>query len=491
MLLLALLLLGALAALWVWGAPLFHRSKLHLPPRVPGFLHQLRPNLPIHLLHLAHTHGPLYRIHFGNQDVVILNSRQLIWEAMVKNWLNFAGRPLMKSSQLVSMGGKDLSLGNYSPAWKDLKKLTVSALQLEMRNKMEPMVWRLAHEQFEGFRAQAGSTVDLFREFSKLTNRIICTITFGDLEESTLQDVQDCTSELVSLWASSSIRILDIFPFLRFIPYPALRRMKTLLKKRDRFIREQMRRHRETQVSGVVRDMTDYMLRELREKSGAWDVSEEHMHMALLDLVIGGTGTTAAVLNWVVLFLLHYPEVQKRLQDELDLELGPASSASSASLLPYKDRARLPLLNATITEVLRLRPVVALGLPHLTLRDTSLGGFDIPRNTIVIPNLYGAHHDAAVWEQPFAFRPDRFLKAESSQLPLPFGCGARICVGEGLARVEIFLILVQLLQRFTLSPAPASAAALPSLTPDFGGVTKSQPFRVHLLPRGGGGRAAT
>uniref|UniRef100_F6TFP9 Steroid 21-hydroxylase n=1 Tax=Ornithorhynchus anatinus TaxID=9258 RepID=F6TFP9_ORNAN len=488
MLPLALLLLGALAALWVWGVPLLRQSKLHLPPRVPGFLHQFRPNLPNHLLRLAQAHGPLYRIHFGNQDVVILNSKELIQEAMIKNWLNFAGRPLTFSSKLVSLGGKDLSLGNYSPAWKDLKKLTRSALLFGMRNKMEPLVWQLTHQLCEDFRAQPGSAVDLFQEFSRLTNRIVCTLTFGEM----VSDLYDCITELVPLWASPSISILDVFPFLRVRGPPRW----GVGGWARRGARPSTWGLHETQAAGVVRDLMDYMLRELREKSGVWDVTEENLHMVLLDLVIGGTETTAATLTWVVLYLLHHPEIHRRLQEELDQELGPGRVSGSdppASPLPYKDRERLPLLNATISEVLRLRPVVALGLPHRTLKDSSLGGFDIPGDTIVIPNLYGAHHDAAVWDQPFAFRPDRFLNPKSQQ-PLTFGCGARVCLGEIPARLEIFLILTQLLHRFTFSPVPpsaaAAAAALPSLVPDFGILVKAQPFRVHLLPREGGRRAA-
>uniref|UniRef100_A0A6I8P4B4 Steroid 21-hydroxylase n=1 Tax=Ornithorhynchus anatinus TaxID=9258 RepID=A0A6I8P4B4_ORNAN len=440
MLPLALLLLGALAALWVWGVPLLRQSKLHLPPRVPGFLHQFRPNLPNHLLRLAQAHGPLYRIHFGNQ------------------------------AKLVSLGGKDLSLGNYSPAWKDLKKLTRSALLFGMRNKMEPLVWQLTHQLCE---VRGGSPA-------------------RPPEESTLQDLYDCITELVPLWASPSISILDVFPFLRVRGPPRW----GVGGWARRGARPSTWGLHETQAAGVVRDLMDYMLRELREKSGVWDVTEENLHMVLLDLVIGGTETTAATLTWVVLYLLHHPEIHRRLQEELDQELGPGRVSGSdppASPLPYKDRERLPLLNATISEVLRLRPVVALGLPHRTLKDSSLGGFDIPGDTIVIPNLYGAHHDAAVWDQPFAFRPDRFLNPKSQQ-PLTFGCGARVCLGEIPARLEIFLILTQLLHRFTFSPVPpsaaAAAAALPSLVPDFGILVKAQPFRVHLLPREGGRRAA-
>lgn len=120
-------------------------------------------------------------------------------------------------------------------------------------------------------------------------------------------------------------------------------------------------------------------------------------------------------------------QIQRRLQEELDLELGPEATNSR---VPYKDRTRLPLLHATVTEVLRLRPVVPLALPHRATRPSrylpglgteetpsscwpapepglsrSISGYDIPEGTVVIPNLQGANLDETVWERPHEFLP--------------------------------------------------------------------------------------
>lgn len=230
-------------------------------------------------------------------------------------------------------------------------------------------------------------------------------------------------------------------------------------------------------VAGQWRDMTDYMLQGVgrqRVEEGPGQLLEGHVHMSVVDLFIGGTETTASTLSWAVAFLLHHPEIQRRLQEELDRELGPGASCSRVT---YKDRARLPLLNATIAEVLRLRPVVPLALPHRTTRPSSIFGYDIPEGMVVIPNLQGAHLDETVWEQPHEFRPDRFLEPGANPSALAFGCGARVCLGESLARLELFVVLLRLLQAFTLLPPPVGA--LPSLQPDpYCGVNlKVQPFQ--------------
>lgn len=241
-------------------------------------------------------------------------------------------------------------------------------------------------------------------------------------------------------------------------------------------------------MAGQWRDLTDYMLQRLGKPTAEeshGQLLEGHVHMSVVDLFIGGTETTATTLSWAVAFLLHHPEVQQRLQEELDRELGPEASGSQ---VPYRDPARLPLLTATIAEVLRLRPAVPLALPHRTTRPSSILGYDIPEGMVVIPNLQGAHLDETVWERPQEFWPDRFLAPGASPRVLAFGCGARVCLGEPLARLELFVVLARLLRAFTLLPP---GGTLPSLQPraHCGVNLTMRPFQVQLQPRGTGARA--
>ncbi|KAJ7422649.1 hypothetical protein BTVI_13372 [Pitangus sulphuratus] len=136
--------------------------------------------------------------------------------------------------------------------------------------------------------------------------------------------------------------------------------------------------------------------------------------MALVDLFIGGTETTAAALGWAVAFLLHRPELQVQLREELGGVQGPPGPG---------DVGRLPLLQATVSETLRLRPPAPLGLPHCALRHTSLGGLPIVAGTILVPNLLAAQQDPVIWQQPEAFLP-----AVQEPVLEPAGIG---CAGHG------------------------------------------------------------
>uniref|UniRef100_F6RRZ9 Steroid 21-hydroxylase n=2 Tax=Macaca mulatta TaxID=9544 RepID=F6RRZ9_MACMU len=393
--------------------------------------------------------------------------------------------PTPPADKLVSKNYPGLSLGDYSLLWKAHKKLTRSALLLGMRDSMEPVVEQLTQEFCERMRAQAGTPVAIEEEFSLLTCSIICHLTFGDKikEDNLVPAYYKCIQEVLKTWSHWSIQIVDVIPFLRFFPNPGLRRLKQAIEKRDHIVEKQLRQHKESLVAGQWRDMMDYMLQVVAQPSmeeGSGQLLEGHVHMAAVDLLIGGTETTANTLSWAVVFLLHHPEIQQRLQEELDHELGPSASSSR---VPYKDRARLPLLNATIAEVLRLRPVVPLALPHRTTRPSSISGYDIPEGTVIIPNLQGAHLDEMVWERPHEFWPDRFLEPGKNSRALAFGCGARVCLGEPLARLELFVVLTRLLQAFTLLPP---GDALPSLQPlpHCSVILKMQPFQVWLQPRG-------
>ncbi|KAB5586977.1 hypothetical protein PHYPO_G00007670 [Pangasianodon hypophthalmus] len=184
-------------------------------------------------------------------------------------------------------------------------------------------------------------------------------------------------------------------------------------------------------------------------------LTDSHIHMTTVDLLIGGTETTAAWLSWTIAFLLHRPEVQTRVYEEL-------TNVLKGQYPRYSDRRRLPYLCAVINEMLRLRPVAPLAVPHKAIRDSSIAGYFIPKNTIVIPNLFGAHHDPEVWPDPHSFRPERFLQGDGSCLRalIPFGGGARLCLGESVAKMEMFLFTGYLLRDFQFLPASPRSLCL-------------------------------
>ncbi|XP_043353149.1 steroid 21-hydroxylase isoform X1 [Dermochelys coriacea] len=281
----------------------------------------LHPELPLHLLELARRYGPVYRLRFGAKDVVVLNSVDSIRQALTQKWFDFAGRPSSFVADLISLGGHDLSLGDFTPGWRLQRKVAHSALARAQRLQLDPVLGVQAAALCQVFRSYGGAAVDVAEDFSLQTCRTICAMAFGPMmpDAAAIQDIHDCITELVALWGRGAVRALDALPLLRVFPSGALRRLLLQVRFRDAFVRAQIQRHQESLRPECARDMVDHMLQLLEERRGAGagaggdptaegGLTPEHVHMALVDLFIGGTETTAALLTWAVAFLLHHPQ---------------------------------------------------------------------------------------------------------------------------------------------------------------------------------------
>ncbi|XP_071370787.1 steroid 17-alpha-hydroxylase/17,20 lyase-like, partial [Centroberyx affinis] len=171
--------------------------------------------------------------------------------------------------------------------------------------------------------------------------------------------------------------------------------------------------------------------------------------------------------------------VQERVQKELEECVGGERAVC------VSDRGRLPFLESVINEGLRIRPVSPVLIPHTALTDSSIGGHSISRGTRVLVNMWSIHHDPQHWDKPDLFNPDRFLDDQGRRVTpscfLPFGAGPRVCVGESLARLELFLFLSSLLQR--MSFRVPDGASPPDLQGRLGVVLQPLPYKVVVTPR--------
>ncbi|XP_076826687.1 steroid 21-hydroxylase [Brachyhypopomus gauderio] len=455
------------------------------PPSLPllGNMFELtRDHLPLHLTALARRYGNIYRLYCGNTTMVILSSSEIIREALVKKWSDFAGRPHSYTGDKVSAGGLSISLGDYSEDWKAHRRLVHSALQRCTADSLHSVIEKQALHLKKVLLNYNEKAVDLSEDFTVAASNVITTLAFGksyDKSSAELQELHGCLNEIVALWGSPWISALDSFPLLRWLPNPPFSRLMKEVARRDEIIRSHLEEFKEgrSREGGVL---TASLLQCLESPEGPaqkMTPTAVRMHMTTVDLLIGGTETAAAWLSWAVAFLLHRPEVQAGVYEELGTVLQGQDPR-------YSDRHRLPYLCAVINEVLRLRPVAPLAVPHKAKRDSSIAGYFIPKNAVIIPNLFGAHHDPQVWSDPYSFKPERFLEGGGGSLRalMPFGGGARLCIGESVAKMEIFLFTAYLLRDFQFMPA-SQEEPLPDLRGVASVVLKARPYRVIARPR--------
>ena len=143
------------------------------------------------------------------------------------------------------------------------------------------------------------------------------------------------------------------------------------------------------------------------------------------DLFIANIESVASTLDWLLAYMAQYPSVQKKLQEEIDQVVG------NSRLPSLQDRPVMPYANAVMHELLRISSVTPLGVQHKTMKDLDFQGYRIPKDTMVLANLYAVHHDPTVYKNPGVFCPERFLGKEGkilkSEAFLPFSTGKRGC----------------------------------------------------------------
>ncbi|TSN30208.1 Cytochrome P450 2J6 [Bagarius yarrelli] len=186
----------------------------------------------------------------------------------------------------------------------------------------------------------------------------------------------------------------------------------------------------------------------------------ENLEWCMVDLFEGGTETTTNTLRWALLYMIKYPLIQEKVQEEIESVIGHTRFPAMA------DKANMPYTNAVLHEVQRKGDIVPLNMARVATKDTTLGGYYVPKGTIMIANLSSVLHDKNEWTKPDTFNPEHFLDSEGNfrrkDAFIPFSAGKRMCPGEYLARMELFLFFTCLLQKFKFSPPPGEELSVES-----------------------------
>ena len=199
-------------------------------------------------------------------------------------------------------------------------------------------------------------------------------------------------------------------------------------------------------------------------------------------MIAGGSDTSMSTLTWAISLLLTHPNILKKVQEELDSQIGSQQNVEES------DCANLIYLQAVVKETLRLHPAAPLSGPRLFTEDCTIGGYHVRKGTRMILNIWKIQTDPKVWSDPLEFRPERFLsihkdvdvKDPNFDL-LPFGGGRRICPGLTFGMRMVHFTLARLLHAFEISipnHIPVDMSEIFGLTN-----VKATPLEVMLAPR--------
>nr|XP_018668421.1 cytochrome P450 2C42-like [Ciona intestinalis] len=224
--------------------------------------------------------------------------------------------------------------------------------------------------------------------------------------------------------------------------------------------KDHVEEHKKTFDKNNLRDLIDSFLHEQAygktENKNVY--TEEELIVIVRDLFSAGSETSSNSILWILIVLLHHPHHAKKCIQEIDDVMGPNGAPSS------QHREKMPFTCAVIQETFRYRTVAPIGLQHYAQATVELGGYVIPQGTMVYSNIWGVHNDPVAWPNPSEFDPYRHINKDGKFVPsnniMTFSIGPRSCPGEALAKLEIFMFVTKILQKFNVRASPNNPPSL-------------------------------
>ncbi|XP_077187149.1 cytochrome P450 2K4-like [Paroedura picta] len=450
----------AITFLWKTGA-FWNGSSQNVPPGprpfpLIGNLHLMDLKKPYQTMcKLSKQYGPVFRLQLGSQKMVVLTGYETVKEALVNQAEAFAERPFVPMFEEVVEGHGVIFA--HGENWKVMRRFTLTTLRDYGMGKktIEDRIIEECGFLIKKFESYEGKPFENTKIMNAAVANIIVSILLAkrfEYDDPTFLRLLSLINENVQLAASPSVQLYNMFPSLGFL----LGARKKVLNNRDElfvFIKATFIEHLKELDANDQRSLIDsFLIRQQEEKNKTNGFFHNENLAALVANLFGaGTETTSTTLRWAILLMMKYPEIQKKVQEEIAQVVGSAQPRT-------EHRAKMPYTDAVIHEIQRFGNIVPTNLPHATTVDVTLKGYFIPKGMYIIPLLSSVLQDETQWEKPLKFYPEHFLDSDGKFVKrdafMPFSAGRRMCAGENLAKMELFLFFTSLLQKFTFQQAP-------------------------------------
>ncbi|XP_077985963.1 cytochrome P450 2U1-like [Glandiceps talaboti] len=435
------------------------------------------------------VYGDVLSVRLGTELVVVLNSREAVKDSLVKQSAKFSSRPRNTSMAQLTKGKGILDAP--SPVWQEMRKYSLRSLHAYgmARNLTEQRIHDECGFLMEQLDKHVNKPIDIRHLVMNAVSNIMCAMLFGhrfDYDDKEFKQLLAFINNVsINLNASN---VLTFIPMLWYLPLPINYRLTHNFDKIRDFINNKIEKHKLELNNKNEGDcfIDSYLLniKEYQETSSPQPSSlsfledPDHLTINCLTFFFAGTDTTSNTLLWAVLFLSLHPDIQEKCVQEINDVIGFDNAPT------FADKSKLPFNEATALEIQRIKTVAPLGVPHMTSEAASLHGYSIPKDTMVLTNIWAVHMDNIEWENPEEFNPGRFIDDNGSvmkrQQIMPFSLGTRECLGLELAKMEIFLFLTMLLQRFKFMIPEGDH---PSTEGTLGIAHLPQPFNIIIRKR--------
>ncbi|CAI9592765.1 unnamed protein product [Staurois parvus] len=453
------------------------------PLPIIGSLHMVNPMSPQKdFMKLSKKYGPVFSIQLGLEKLVVLCGYDTIKDALINHSEEFYERPDGPLFAKTTNGNGIVFA--HGENWKVMRRFTIATLRdfgmgkKSIENKIREEVICLIQE----FRSHKGNPFDNLTIVNTAVANIIVSILLGkrfEYDDPIILKLMRMISENIRTFGSTMVRLYNSYPTLIGLLPGAHQKIFENFKSTQNFIKEVFTKQKKELDINDQRNFIDAFLAKQQEGNPESTVYFHNDNLTVLvdNLFVAGMETTSTTLQWSLLLMIKYPDIQKKVQNEIDRVIGSAEPQS-------EHRRQMPYTDAVIHEIQRFADIIPLNAPHATAKDVTFKGYSIPKGTTVIPLLTSVLRDEAYFEKPDEFYPEHFLDSEGNlkknEAFIPFSIGKRSCAGENLAKMELFLFFTTLLQNFTFQAPPGVD---PDLTPALGFTSAPLPHRICAIPR--------
>nr|XP_043618312.1 trimethyltridecatetraene synthase-like [Erigeron canadensis] len=436
------------------------RSKLNLPPGPKAWPiignFNLIGALPHRSTHeLAQKYGDLMHLKFGSYDVVMASSVEMAKVFLKTMDANFICRPKTAAGRYTTYNYKNMNWAPYGAYWREARKMFVvelfSAKRLDSFEYVRVEEIRSLMKTIHQHYSAAGKELELKDILLKVNFNVISRMVLGNNYTDELMSEEGFKKMLDEVFILNGVlNVGDWIPWLALMDLQGyVKRMKKVAKTFDIFLERMLnqRAERRNAKDFVSVDMVDLLLDMADDPNRDINLDMECVKGLTMDLLNGGTESSAVSVEWVMAELLKNPEKLEKVTQELDRVIG------KDRWVEEKDLVNLPYVKAVMMESMRLHPVAPILIPRRTREDCKVAGYDIPEDTRVFVNVWTIGRDPKVWEKPEEFYPERFIgkdmdvKGNNFEL-LPFGAGRRMCPGYNLGLKVIQSTLANLIHGF-------------------------------------------
>nr|QNC49774.1 cytochrome P450 706G22 [Leucophyllum frutescens] len=451
--------------IWYIKSFFIKKPSSPLPPGprglpIIGYLPFLGDNLVRQFTELGHKYGPVYKLQLGAKLCVVVSSKPLIKEVVRDKDTIFAHRDPQVGGLVATYNGNDIAWAKPDTQWRRMRKIFMHELlssdnlkaSFKLRRDVVRKTIRFVHTNLQTGEPMGIGDLIFRTELDLLMNLLWGGTIEGKEGERLEAEFRNAITDIIDLVGKPNIS--DFFPVLAFLDIQGVKRkMKGLHHFVDTIFDSAIAERGKKLSGGIItnegrKDFLQILL-ELKETQGS-EMSITQLKAMLMDIVVGGTDSSAMTIEWAISELLNHPEFMAKVQKELSDIIGTNNVVEEFHL------PKLTYLQAVLKETMRLHPALPLMIPRCPPESATLGGFTVPKNTRVLINIYAVQRDPSIWENPTEFRPERFLDNVEQKSDfsgnnfgyLPFGSGRRLCAGLALAEIMLMYLLASLLHSY-------------------------------------------